>query len=34
MAISAVRTTGIYCQPTSNAGPLPDNVVMYDNARR
>jgi AraC family transcriptional regulator of adaptative response / DNA-3-methyladenine glycosylase II len=32
MAISAVRTTGIYCQPTCNAGPLPGNVVMYENA--
>jgi len=32
MTISAVRTTGIYCQPACTAAPLPGNVVMYDNA--
>ncbi len=32
MAISAVRTTGIYCHPGCTAGPLASNVVLYDTA--
>lgn len=32
MTISAVRTTGIYCQPDCTASPDPANVVRYENA--
>ena len=32
MALSAVRTTGIYCHPGCIASPLPGNVVEYPSA--
>ncbi len=32
MPLSAVRTTGIYCQPGCSASPLPGNVVEYPSA--
>src|SRR5262245_32130590 len=32
MPLTAVRTTGIYCQPGCTASPLPGNVVRYPSA--